>query len=52
MEVEPEQVVALGLVDTDRSVPSRWYACVREYGRARPSEVLDTVHLQMCSQLE
>jgi hypothetical protein len=44
LEVEPRQA--------DMPVPIRWYACVREYGQARPFEVLDTVHQQMCSQVE
>jgi hypothetical protein len=52
LEVEPRQAVDLGLVDMDMPVPIRWYACVREYGQARPFEVLDTVHQQMCSQVE
>jgi hypothetical protein len=50
-EVGPRQEVALGSVDMDMSVPSRWCACVRECGQARPFAMLDTVHQQMCSRV-
>ena len=49
--VEQGQEEALGLVDMDMLVPSRWCACVRECGQARPFAMLDTVHQQMCSRV-
>jgi hypothetical protein len=51
-EVEPGQLVDLGIVDTDILVAFRWYAWWHANGQAKPFAVLGTVLQQMCIQLE
>ena len=50
VEAERGQELALGLVDMDIPVPSRWCACVREYDQVMPFEVSGMDHRQTCSR--